>query len=483
MDFKEEIKKYNLYQLLKISADFAKQCFKCFESEGKFPRISKCNESFFIKGSYHKIGETDLLPWHLNDINYHAICLSNDFKSKNVTEYIFLDIYNSYLTYYNERAKKLLEVNEADKPFYIGFTLSQGQFWYQNTNILLRKTCRLLKLLSKNSNIKKRIENIFNVDYNTLTYCLYLLCSYSEANIFIDFPINIKSNITNKFPKINNPLINYIIEEFFQSNYDYIRKHSLKECSLIIRPIVKTTNHRKIVLSPYLFLKQISELPYRALWEKEKDEKEKKIIEQQMGELFEEYIKELLTKSIGEDNFCKIPESNKDEEKRADFFISYNGINMIVEAKFSSFNISYQMINSPLDKIDKWIKSKFVKAVKQLNNTHNELYNNQNVLKLIVFFEDIFMPEGLIKQRIKHKHNKNADVDDVYLMHINEFEILIGKIIKDENLYNQIIEEKRRRYEANGDSLEFNDIFRELHIDRNEYIENILQSLIPELYC
>ena len=63
-------------------------------------------------------------------------------------------------------------------------------------------------------------------------------------------------------------------------------------------------------------------------------------------------------------------------------------------------NISLQDTVFDLEKIDRWSKS-YIQAVKQLEETEKQMgQDNKAIVKLILFFDNLFIADGLIKERI-----------------------------------------------------------------------------------
>lgn len=98
-------------------------------------------------------------------------------------------------------------------------------------------------------------------------------------------------------------------------------------------------------------------------------------------------------------------------------------------------------------------------------------------IKLILFFDDLFIADGLIKERILSPFHEEPEQDivlsNVFMISISDYEILVYLIARNEELFNKIMETKierevRKDYSA---GVEFEQIFRQFGVEENDYMK------------
>ena len=168
--------------------------------------------------------------------------------------------------------------------------------------------------------------------------------------------------------------------------------------------------------------------------------------------------------------------SEKLKKKRADIVITTNCYKIITEQKFAMLNISLQDTIFDLEKVDIWLET-YVQAIEQLRETEKQIdKENKIVVKLILFFDDLFIADGLVKERIvklyKQRTNGTTDLNNVFMIEVGDFEALVHLIACNEVLLNKIMSEKIQRDNNNDNSkgVEFNQLFQEYGVEEEDYI-------------
>ena len=139
-------------------------------------------------------------------------------------------------------------------------------------------------------------------------------------------------------------------------------------------------------------------------------------------------------------------------------------------------NISLQDTIFDLEKVDYWLES-YVQAVKQLGETEKQIdREGRIVIKLILFFDDLFIADSLVRERIlklyKEKTTETVDLNNVFMIDIGDFEMLIQVISINNELFNNVMRTKIEREENKDYSkgVEFKQIFQEYGAVENDYI-------------
>lgn len=153
--------------------------------------------------------------------------------------------------------------------------------------------------------------------------------------------------------------------------------------------------------------------------------------------MYERYIDELLAEYTGSAEDKRILSSN--EEKRADWQISIGNYVFLVEAKAGLLPITIKQQMPDMKKLNEYLQTRVLKAVEQLNATEKEFALNA-CIKIVLLYEEYFEPHILKRETELNLGLTNGG--SLWLLTINEFEMLLGVYKKDEALFNEIIQEK-----------------------------------------
>ena len=165
--------------------------------------------------------------------------------------------------------------------------------------------------------------------------------------------------------------------------------------------------------------------------------------------------------------------------KRADVVLFLSAYTVLIEQKFAMLNISQQDIAFDLNQVDNWL-SAFVQAARQLEETADDYRERgKPIIKLILFFDNLNIADGLIKDRVVQISNTAQEgpisVENLFMISIDELERLVQVLGKNESLIEQVIAEKTRR-QLDKDytkGVEFDQVMDELSAEKNEYIVSI----------
>jgi hypothetical protein len=358
------------------------------------------------------------------------------------------------------------------------FGLSQKSFWFQEKHRLVSINTRFYDLLcdipKRNNTVPpfyRQIESKYGIDFSTYNISSLALSSISLNSVYYRFPYNIDSKL--RVRNIDNDLLSTMLLDYIE-DYGRIRESTLESKQLYLTPVVRTSRNELLATSAFLIARKAATNLYwetRNLYRKN----EAKELNQMLGDSFEIYVDELLAHYLPRHKYERLPEKRK--EKRADLVITTNDYKIITEQKFSMLNISLQDTVFDLQKVDSWLES-YIQAVKQLGETAAQIeHDNKVVIKLILFFDDLFIADGLIKERVmklyKERATENFDLSKVFMIDISDYEVLIHLIACNEDLFNKIMRVKLERENKKDYSkgVEFKQIFQEYGLKENEYIK------------
>ena len=428
-----------------------------------------------------KKGSSFLTPWDLADIAYYAIVNTNELNPEIISEHQFMNLYGLFLSY-NEKISNIeRESKKLDGEsmfFYILFGLSQKTFWYQEKYRMINKFVRFSMLLrddyTDDKNIQSIIEEDFNTDFNTFSRACFILTIFADKDFQIRIPLAVDDKLSSI--GITDRLLENILKQF-STEYKVIRDSTLMQKQLFLTPIIKDSKNNYTILNSFIFVNKCLSFIYWYTRDKYR-EKYNKELNQVIGGRFERYVDSLLDRM--NIRYEKIKAIKK--QSRADLKIYTKNFIILVEQKYQMFNISQKDIIFDISKIDNGFKE-YLKAVKQLSLTEEVYKDEGSIIKLILYFDDMYVADGLIKERLeKISHDNDLKFQNVFMINIEEFEILLQILKKDENLFMKIIEEKIDRQYLKGHSkgVEFKQIMQEFKLFENKYIEEELDKILFE---
>lgn len=479
MAFEQSLKRYRLSDLIKMSAMFSRRLWNNNESVVK---LSRLDSSRFIKGVLRESGSTYLTPWRLVDIVFYGIKLSSgDFCMSSLSEHDFLTLYNEYLGYENDQSGIIYrDLPPKDMLFYTLFGLSQKTFWFQERHKLRFSNIRFYQMLY---NLPKRysdlpkyysyIENRYGCTFEAYNVASMVLVWIAENNDVIKLPLKFEDSPMLK--GVNNELVNAILQDYI-SEYDSIRRNSLEARSLYLSPVLRSTHHELLVSSAFLLARKGFTNLY---WESRRlclaqDRIELNV---SLGQAFERYVDELMARFLPKEKYQRLPRS--EHRKRADIVLFTNTFTIIIEQKLAMLNISQQDVHFSLERVDRWL-SAFVQAARQLDETAEEYRENgKPAVKLILFFDNLNIADGLIKDRVVEIAKATAEgpvsTENLFMISIDELERLVQILGKNEALVEKVIVEKINRQLGRDytKGVEFDQVLDEMSAEQNEYITSM----------
>ncbi len=474
--FIREIKNYKLSSILEISSSLSMKLWMNDEPVVRFHLFEKTSSESNI---LIKKGSSFLTPWNLADISYYAIKYTNELSTRKITEHEFMNLYGLFLGFDDEISKKDRESKQFDDEsmfFYILFGLMQKTFWYQEGYRMINKFVRFNLLLTDNYNdnvnLQSIIEDEFKVEFSNVVLASFVLMIMAQRGTIIKFPIALDKQFL-LYGK-NSSLLHDIIRKF-ATDYSCFRKSTLNQKQMFVTPIIEIGKDEYKILNSFIYANKCLGFIYWYTREKYKKSYGKEI-NQHLGMRFEKYVDKILKKfNI---KFERLKEDKK--QKRADLIVNSQKYILLIEQKFKMFNISEKDIIFDLEKID-YVFKEYIKAVKQLSRTEQTLDKEIEIIKLVLYFDDIFLADGVIKERLeKISNDDDCNFHNAFMINIEEFEILIQILNNDQELFEKIIIEKIERQYSEGHvkGIEFMQIMQEFECFENRFIEDELDKTV-----
>ncbi len=198
-------------------------------------------------------------------------------------------------------------------------------------------------------------------------------------------------------------------------------------------------------------------------------------INQSLGKAFEFYVDDLLDRYLPVEMYHRIPTNNR--RKTADLVITTAKYHILIEQKFSLLNLSLKDTVFDLNSADRWLQS-IIRAFRQLHNVAEDFRDDRRVVvKLVLVFEDLFVAEGVIKERAKKLYLEEGydafELERAFLIDIGEFEMLVSVISKEQDLLDRIFTNKitREKNQDYSEGVEFRQIMKQFGVVDNEYIK------------
>lgn len=460
------LRKYKLYDLVYAISEISREMFIDF----KFMKIYNRNP-------------TMVSVWDMIGLSYIGICKCSESEKKSLkNNNDVLSILKKYVKY--KRKKYLKELNKNKENIsnlnlitYISFGHAQEQLPHQSRYLMIEDSTRNFELLnilrnnSKNIDVDNIMQETFGMNFEEFIYNfsgLLFIATLSSDITDINIDSIIKNNKNISYEKL------FKIREYYSASYEDFRKSKLGKQYLKLKPIVKTSDNRYIVINTYLLYEKLIDGAYwviRDYYEK----RGKQTFVNEFGKIYEIYLENLFDRYLKEYKYEKLEESM--EEKRCDWKVKTNKYTILIEQKSSLININTKDLYTDIKTIEKYLLEKLSKAFIQLDSTEKQISSDKIVIKLALVYENLYIPEVLeckIKEILnsEDKEIKN-EYNNTFLIETREIERLMYILSTDENLFNKIIERKLEADEMpQGEKRSFLTIMEEFGVAQfNNYLD------------
>jgi len=417
----------------------------------------------------------------LIEICYYAIKYSNDYREgKLVDESAFYNLIVANKSYSEEREKLNISKETNVYSFLQCLANVQFDFQYMPVKADFNRMYHILININQNPkfiqdesicyiNFNSKFKDITGMEYEKFTaisVCLVAVASISKNTNIYDIINNIQLNMLLSFGFLKCDFEKVI--ELLYRDYEFY-KESNNWNVLRYYPIVKTNERKPKYLISNIYALYLS-LPSVGYWiiRNYYADLGKNDFNIYFGKCFEFYLKELF-------EYYKIKAEYIEEikdKKTPDWKVETGKFIFLIEQKTSLFQINARSTTDEenIEKLEEYVERSIVKALKQLD--WFEIETEKPVIRICLTFEKIYIEEN-IKLIALEKQNFNNDKDLMWIVNIDEFEILMQILNTDEIRFNKIIEEKinlEKTKDKNGRAL--SKLLGEI---KNTYAEDILR--------
>lgn len=439
-DFLSEIRKFStrgiISELSKISIDMLKN--------GK--HFSNLKLLCRHKGVLRYV-DVLLTAWDITSIEFLSVKYSNDFRGSHKKIELAV-LVNSYRGYENKEQSLPLKKVGTDKIFMMLLGMTSEQFIFQERWRIFEKFNRDYHILwaAKNYRHRQKLDvnaitsELFDFsvdDYIAVLLTVFWLCSQNPEPLTApeklykkkDATVLTKDNIT-KFV------------EYYSCSYDDLRESPLGRQLLYSKPFIKVSSGVCLSSSLFLVLMIVGNGLYWLTRDYYMKQKSNYFINA-FGELFEDYIDELISKYCDEEKCYKIPEG---KDKSADYFFDLGDLFMLVECKTSLLALNAKQQVPNIDNVNRFYERTIKESYKQLNSSYSEFApsNNVPIVKVILLYDE-FSNTNIIEEAVPEIFEKDRLC---YVMTIHEFEILLyahkHNPTKRDEFITQILENSKR---------------------------------------
>lgn len=185
------------------------------------------------------------------------------------------------------------------------------------------------------------------------------------------------------------------------------------------------------------------------------------------GEIFENYVYEILVKQYGKENVKKIP--RVEGKKSADFLLSGKNYLFLIEVKSGVASVKAKLENLDIKSLDFYIENNVVDAMKQLDASSNKFKDSREIVCIILNYDLIYVEDVLLYDISKKYYPEYYNLNNLLLFGIDYFEMLVYK-------YNTLdkLEELLLKYK--GQKLKVSKLIENCEFASNYFFEDIFEK-------
>ena len=251
-------------------------------------------------------------------------------------------------------------------------------------------------------------------------------------------------------------------------SYDEVRKGALGRQVFYTKPYVKSQRNEIISINGFLNLFIFEHCLLWIMRDHDLSQNSQRFVSD-FGMLFEEYVGELFSLYLADDQYVRIPEDGK--EKRADWKVSIAGYDFLIEQKSSILRLAAKQQHSEYQVIAKYIEKTVQEAVQQLEDTEKSL-DGKEYIKVVLLYED-YLGDGVVYDALNAKKENPDDAKRYWFVKIGELERLLYLYHHSPEQCAEVIRLKKENDEKRPDKQKNLDGWLEMYDDnKNQHLRS-----------
>ena len=470
-EYKYLLRKFTLDKLLKrINIESAELLSSVLSSDISGTKLASFPLIVSSTG-VRKEQDVFITGWNLVDLAFSSIVCSNDYRGKTISE-------DSELYLLVSLTESIHEKREAERMDIENFHSNPNLFLYlwgffgeqkkiQQPGKVFDNLSRELYMLF---DLAPRIEGVSDIqeivnqevgvcaDKVVLTLFLAWFAS-TQAPTQKEWEDNLLWNESLSLEEFQSVMSRYT------ATYKDVRNSTLGRQFLYAKPYIRTQNKEVISINCYLNLFLVEHCVLwcvRDYYLKANDRR----FTSEFGLLFEEYFKELLTNTLADENYERIPEEKK---TRADWKIILGKYRFLIEQKSPLLGLLAKQQESNLEALKTFCTRNIVRGINQLGETEKD-FGDGTYIKIILLYED-YLYTGIIDHVFALPECEQKNDCYYWLVTIDELETLLFLYHSNVELFNEVMDEKIERettFSKEGKSI--SQILGEKGVNSNPYI-------------
>lgn len=423
-----------------------------------------------IRNGRRQICNVALAGWDILSIEYLSVMFSNDYRSSAAPPSP-AELVSLYRSHENDVQRDMpqLKGNLAEI-FRMILGMTSEQFKYQNLSWIFEKFNRNYHILIAGHNYEHRAtidvdaitQEIFGLsakDYVALLVILIWLCmQHPDPLTAPESLYKTKSASILTQENLSN-LISY-----YSCSYSELRSSPLGKQLLYSKPFIQTQRSGYLMSSIYSLLMMLANGLYWLVRDYYKNLGTQKFIDN-FGLLFEDYVIDLANQYCDSGEWRQLP---KARQKGADFLFSFDGVQMIVEAKSALIQLDTMQQTPNDDAIKKYYDNTIRKAYAQLESSCHALFadTDEKVIKVILLYDE-FSNTSILEQSLPELFSPESNC---FVMTIREFEIFLFLHRNNHDMQKEIITQIQKASYSKDSRVSFGSILSEMTLFDNMHL-------------
>jgi hypothetical protein len=424
MDLEVALQRYKLDDLLLLIGERIRQLFNANEAATSQVLLQH-------QGALSRRGSVTVTAWWLADLAHLAIVNSNDFGLKTPSDNDLLELVNLF-HHRDERAASawLGSLADEDKELCIGVGFSQKQFWYQELDRIrseFNRQVEILEVLSTKASQDLRLDKVCKqaTGFGLRTFRKLASVLYAIGGQKTDLT---SFRFAESMERLDRAITASNVRELMRSytaDYQQIRNSPLGENAFFMWPLVQASTNRVLAVNEYFLARKIADGPYwifRNHFMSMPNRTDQEAFVRCFGELFDLYFEKLLRFYFPPSSFRRI--LGPAGKRHADWILEYGKWTFLIELKSSFVPLAFRK-NYPDPAVIRGYLLKLSDGVSQLDATSQTIGDNNQVLKILVHYEPLFVSDGLLRPiAVQNCGNNLASHERIFFSDLQDIEML-----------------------------------------------------------